>query len=246
MLTADQYARIRQLRRQGLTIRQVADRLNHSPKTVLKALANPEPVPAARAEPRQAPIFGPFREAVDAIVAEDEAAPRKQRHTASQVYRRLVAEHGYGGSYDQVRRHLRRRRLDDRETFIPLDHAPGRRADADFGHIHVDLPDARRLVPVLIVTWSHSNCPFAIAALFKNVVHGNARRAMPWVRPDRGHFADTSRGMAGARPPGVTQRLCRSNISSLVSPRGAGNPRAGRRAVTSLRKSAWVRDVRVA
>jgi transposase len=163
MLTVDHYARIRQLRREGLTIRQIADQLGHSPKTVLKALANPEPVPRFRSGPRAAPVFGPFREAVDAILAADEAAPRKQRHTASQVYRRLVAEQGYRGSYDQVRRHLRQQRLDRRETFIPLDHPPGRRAEADFGHIHVDLPDGRHLVPVLIVTWSYSNCPFAIA-----------------------------------------------------------------------------------
>jgi hypothetical protein len=31
---------------------------------------------------------------VDEIVA-DEIAPRKQRHTAAQIYRRLVAENGF-------------------------------------------------------------------------------------------------------------------------------------------------------
>jgi transposase len=163
MLTVDHYARIRQLRRDGLTIRQIADQLNHSPKTILKALANPEPVPAARSEPRPAPVFGPFREVVEAILTADETAPRKQRHTAAQVFRRLVAEHGYTGGYDQVRRHLQQRRLDRRETFIPLDHRPGVRAEADFGHIHVDFPDGRRPAPVLLVTWSYSNAPFALA-----------------------------------------------------------------------------------
>lgn len=163
MLTVDHYARIRQLRRDGLTIRQIADQLNHSPKTILKALAHPEPVPSRPSAPRPAPIFGPFRAIVDAILAEDESAPRKQRHTAAQIYRRLVAEHSYTGQYDQVRRYLQRRRLDRRETFIPLDHRPGVRAEADFGHIQVDFPDGRRQVPVLIVTWSYSNAPFAIA-----------------------------------------------------------------------------------
>jgi transposase len=163
MLTVDQYARIRQLRRDGLTIRQIADQLGHSPKTILKALANPEPVPPTTTEPRPAPVFGPFRAFVDAILAADETAPRKQRHTATQVYRRLVAEHAYTGGYDQVRRYLRQRRRDRRETFIPLEHRPGVRAEADFGHIQVDFPDGRREVPVLIVTWSYSNAPFAIA-----------------------------------------------------------------------------------
>lgn len=163
MLTVDQFARIRQMRRDGLTIRQIVDQLHHSPKTILKALANPEPEPIRGSAPRAAPVFGPFRSFVDEILAADETAPRKQRHTASQIYRRLVAEKGYTGKYDQVRRYLRQRRLDRRETFIPLEHRPGMRAEADFGHIHVDFPDSRRPVPVLIVTWSYSNAPFAIA-----------------------------------------------------------------------------------
>lgn len=163
MLTVDQNARIRQLRRDGLTIRQIADQLHHSPKTILKALENPEPG-STRPRPAQpTPVFGPFQPFVDEILAADETAPRKQRHTASQIYRRLVAEKGYTGQYDQIRRYLRRQRLDRRETFIPLDHAPGQRCEADFGHIYADFPEGRRQVPVLIVTWSYSNAPFAIA-----------------------------------------------------------------------------------
>ena len=102
MLTVDHYARIRQLRRDGLTIRQIADQLQHSPKTILKALAHPEPPPVVSSQPRAAPVFGPFRPLVDAILDADASAPRKQRHTASQVFRRLRDERGYGGGYDQV------------------------------------------------------------------------------------------------------------------------------------------------
>jgi transposase len=163
MLTVDHFALIRQLRRDGLTIRQIADQLHRSPKTILKALTHPEPKPYTLAEPRPAPVFGPYRAIVDAILEADQAAPRKQRHTASQIHRRLVAEYGFPGSYDPVRRYLKERRLDRRETFIPLDHRPGVRAEADFGHIHVDFPAGRRPVPVLVVTWSYSNAPFAVA-----------------------------------------------------------------------------------
>lgn len=63
MLTADHFARIRQLRRDGLTIRQIAAQLGHSSKTVHKALAEPEPLPF-RTPRREAPVFGPFK-AVD-------------------------------------------------------------------------------------------------------------------------------------------------------------------------------------
>lgn len=162
MRTVDDFAKIRQLRREGLTIRKIAEQLNHSPKTILKALAHAEPVPYTRAQPRPAPVFGAFRAAVDAMLTADETAPRKQRHTAAQVHRRLVAEHGYQGGYDQIRRYLQQQRLDRRDTFIPLEHRPGARIEADFGHIAVDFPDGRRQVPVLVLTWSYSNAPFAL------------------------------------------------------------------------------------
>jgi transposase len=163
MRTVDDFAALRRAHRDGLSIRQIAKQFGVGRDTVRKALEHPEPQPYTRTEPRPAPIFGPFREIVDAILAADEHAPRKQRHTASQIFRRLCDERGYRGGYDQVRRYLQHRRRQVRETFIPLEHPPGHRAEADFGHIAVDFPDGRRPVPVLLVTWSYSNAPFALA-----------------------------------------------------------------------------------
>jgi transposase len=163
MRTVDDFAAIRQAHRDGKSIRQIARELGVGRDTVRKALNHPQPQPYTLAQPRPAPTFGPFREIAEAILQADEAAPRKQRHTAMQLFRRLGDEYGYAGGYDQVRRYLKARRLDGRETFIPLDHPPGHRAEADFGHIHADFPEGRREVPVLLVTWSYSNCPFAIA-----------------------------------------------------------------------------------
>jgi transposase len=163
MRTVDDFAALRRAHRDGLSIRQIAKQFGVGRDTVRKALAHPEPKPYARTKPRHAPTFGPFRAAVDAILDADEQAPRKQRHTASQLFRRLRDEFGYTGGYDQVRRYVQARGRDRRETFIPLEHPPGHRAEADFGHIHVDFPDGRHPVPVLLVTWSYSNCPFAIA-----------------------------------------------------------------------------------
>jgi transposase len=99
---------------------------------------------------------------IEEILKADQSAPPKQRHTAAQIFRRIVKE-GYAGGYDQVRRYVAKHRRRERETFLPLDHNPGQRAEADFGHIYVDFPDGRRLVNVLLVTWAHSYRPFAIA-----------------------------------------------------------------------------------
>jgi len=175
MLTVDDFALIRAARRDGLSIRALARQFGHSTKTILKALADPQPKPYTLTKPRPARVFDAIRHVVDDILAADKTAPPKQRHTATQIYRRLVVEHKYAGSCDPIQRYVKQRRLDRKETFVPLEHLPGRRAEADFGHICVDFPEGRRQVPVLVVTWSYSNCPFAVAVPTERteaVLHG--------------------------------------------------------------------------
>jgi transposase len=163
MVTVDEYGRIRRAHAvDGLSIRALARQFHHSRRKIREILANPEPKRYVRLNPPPS-VLDPFQEILDAILVADEQAPRKQRHTAAKLFRRLQQEHGYPGSYDRVRLYVRRQRRRGRETFIPLDHDPGQRVEADFGHIYVDFPEGRKQVPVLVVTWSYSNCPFAIA-----------------------------------------------------------------------------------
>ena len=125
MRTVDDFAEIRRLHRDGLSTRRIARQLGVGRDTIRKALNHPEPTPYTLTHPRAAPTFDPVRPLVDAILDADVHAPRKQRHTASQIYRRLVAEHGYAGSYNPIQRYLKQRRLAARDTFVPLDHPPG-------------------------------------------------------------------------------------------------------------------------
>jgi transposase len=163
MLKVDDHAKIRLAHRDGMSIRQIASAFHHSRRKVREVLAQPQPTPYTRTKPPPAPVLGSYHLAIDAILAADEDAPAKQRHTAMQVFRRLREEYGYQGGYDQVRRYVGKHRRNHRETFIPLAHDPGVRLEADFGHIHVDFPDGRRLVPVLINAWAYSNYGFALA-----------------------------------------------------------------------------------
>jgi transposase len=146
-----------------MSIRDIARTFGHSRRKVRQVLACAQPKPYTRSKPPPAPVLGTFHAVIDAILADDEQAPPKQRHTAVQLYRRLRDEYGYQGGYDQVRRYVGKRRRDRRETFIPLAHDPGQRLECDFGHIQVDFPDGRRPVPVLIAAWAYSNYPFALA-----------------------------------------------------------------------------------
>ncbi len=163
MLTVEDYAKIRWAHRDGMSIREIARRFHHSRRKIREVLQEPEPKGYTRRQPAVAPKLDRVKPIIDQILAEDEEAPRKQRHTAAEIYRRLVAEQEYRGGYDQVRRYVARRHRQRRETFIPLEHAPGQRAECDFGHIWVDFPQGRRQVAVLLVTWAYSYCPFAVA-----------------------------------------------------------------------------------
>lgn len=175
MLSVDEYLQIRLLHRDGLSIRQIAKRLGHGRDTIKKALLQATPRPYTRARPVKCPKLGPVTAAIDQILKEDESAPRKQRHTSARIFQRLVDEHKYGGGYDQVRRYVGAHRRRERETHLFLDHPPGGRLECDFGHIHVDFAEGRRLVPVLIGVWSYSHYPFAVALpneKTESILHG--------------------------------------------------------------------------
>jgi transposase len=181
MLTMDEYIRIHVAHRDGMSIRQIARQYGHSRRKVRQVLEEAEPRPYTLQRERPAPRLGPYKPLIEQILADDEHAPVKQRHTAAKLYGRLRDEHGYPGGYDQVRRYVGKHCQDRRETFLPLTHPPGWRLEADFGNIYVDFPDGRQLVSVLLLTWSYSSFRFAVAlpserteAILAGIVEGLA------------------------------------------------------------------------
>lgn len=165
MLTVEDYGRIRRAHRDGMSIRAIARTFHHSRHKIRKILHGDESEPGSYSQRKQqaAPKLGAFHDRILEILKQDEDAPPKQRHTAMRIFERLRDEGTYAGGYDAVRRFVKKHRESKQETFIPLDHAAGQRIEADFGEIAVDFPDGRRKVNVLILVWSYSNAPFAIA-----------------------------------------------------------------------------------
>ena len=84
MLTVDDYGAIRRARRDGMSIRQIARTFHHNRRKIRQVLAESEPNPYTRTNERPAPVLGPLHAVVDQILADDEHAPPKQRHTAMQ------------------------------------------------------------------------------------------------------------------------------------------------------------------
>jgi transposase len=126
--------------REGLSVREVARAFHVSRKTVRKAIADPGPWSYRRTAPTVAPVMGPVVHIVERWLEEDRTAPRKQRHTATRIWERLRAEHGFEGAESTVRQWVREHRpARIRAVTLPLAHDPGAEAQFDFGEAHVRL-----------------------------------------------------------------------------------------------------------
>jgi len=165
----EQFEQIRRDReREGLSIRALAARHGVHRRAVRQALTSP--LPAAKQSPvsRPAPKLGAYRELIDEWLVADLDAPRKQRHTAKRIWRRLVDEHGVEVAETTVRDHVRKRRrelgLASREVFVPQVHAPGQTAEVDWGQAEIELAGARTRVHLFFMRSCFSGAAFSMAS----------------------------------------------------------------------------------
>ena len=96
MVKVDEYALIRRAHLvDKMSIRELARTFHHSKRKIREILRQPEPKPYQR---RAMPsVVDSFKPVIDEILRADEEAPRKQRHTAAKIFRRLRDEHAYVG-----------------------------------------------------------------------------------------------------------------------------------------------------
>src|SRR4051794_26883287 len=155
--------------REGLSIRALAERHGVHRRAVRQALLSPLP-PAKRAPVgRPAPKLGPFRALIDSWLEGDREAPRKQRHTAKRIHRRLVDEHGADVAEVTVRQYVRQRKRElgwpVGEVFVPQVHAPGMEAEVDWGQAVVELAGVLTTVHLFVMRASFSGAAFCQASL---------------------------------------------------------------------------------
>lgn len=141
MTTMDQIHRIRELYyEQDKNLKEIAIIMNCDWRTVRKYVDmedfnTPSPTPVSKEEHESK--LDPFKLFIDEWLEADKLAPRKQRHTAKRIYRRLRDEaEGFNCSYRLVALYVAEKkeelRLKKTEGYIPLVHHPGE-AQADFG-----------------------------------------------------------------------------------------------------------------
>ncbi len=146
MSKVELYAAIRRDHRAGVTMRELERKYNVAWRTVRKALDSAWPEPRKPLPPRPSAL-DPYKAVIDGILRADLDAPRKQRHTVTRIFHRLVEEHGANVSYPMVRRYVADRKPQIAveagkapiEAFVPQTHPPGMEAEVDFGDVAVRL-----------------------------------------------------------------------------------------------------------
>jgi transposase len=164
MIQVDEKETIRRLYFiQRHSIREIAKELNHSRRTVKKAITDATVPEYHLTALRASPVMDPFKAIIERWLEEDKSQPKKQRHTAHRIYTRLVGEQNFTGGERTVRQYISRLKPNFHEMFIPLEFDPGADAQCDWGEAFVYLGDKLVPVQVLCMKLSYSGKPFVMA-----------------------------------------------------------------------------------
>lgn len=151
------------------TVQGVARKFGVHRRQVRQALANAVP-PDRKSGVWACPALDPVKPYIDAVLAADKLAPRKQRHTAHRIWIRLrqeLSEHPVAES--TVRAYVRERKwelgLSGKEVCIPQDYEWGVEAQVDWYEAWVILDGVRVKVQIFNMRSMKSGGAFHIAYL---------------------------------------------------------------------------------
>lgn len=131
MLSGEEWMDIKDLYRQGVSVREIARRTGHSRNTIIKLIGQNAPQPF-QAQPRRS-ILDPYKPYLQ---------ERYRAYGLSSV--RLLAEiaaQGYTGSLDVVQRYrkvLKQEQVVSAKATLRFETAPGQQAQADWAHVGED------------------------------------------------------------------------------------------------------------
>ena len=183
-------------------------------ETLKSMLSNPEPPGYQQSAPRPKAKLGPYLGVIEEILASDQEAPPKQRHTSKRIFERLRDEYGYDGGITQVKEVVARHRRHSKEVFMPLYHPPGE-AQFDFGEAIVRIAGVRRNAHFGVTSLPHSDALFVQAYPRENTetfqdAHAKAFSFFAGV-PQKISYDNTSIAVAKivGRERDLTREFCR-------------------------------------
>src|ERR1035437_7773170 len=145
-----------------MSVREAARTFGLHRDTVRKMLKYSAPPGYGRDRRRSKPKLDPYTAIIDQLLEADKSLPKKQRHTATRIFQRLRAEHGFGGGLTIVKDYVHEQRVRTRGMFLPLVPPPGH-GQADFGEALVVIAGVSCKAHFLAVSLPHSDACFVSA-----------------------------------------------------------------------------------
>ena len=167
MLVVETVAKIRRAYFvQGKPIKAICRELRLSRKVVRKVIRTEATAFRYERSRQPLPKIGPWREALDRQLLENEDKAPRERLTLVRIFEDLRAQ-GYSGGYDAVRRYARSWRREHgaatAEAFVPLSFAPGEAYQFDWSHEIAVIGGVTTTVKVAHVRLCHSRMLFVRA-----------------------------------------------------------------------------------
>jgi transposase len=169
MKKVDDYERIRKAYHiEGLSIREISRRYQHSRRLVRKALEHPIPEKYHLGQAKKAKVLGQYQQRILDLLEESEKLPRKQRYTAHKIYE-IVEKEGYTGCEGNIHNFICRtkKKLEAGKAYLPLEFDAGKDAQADWGEAVVILAGVEVKVQFFVMRLNYSRVRFVKAYPFQ-------------------------------------------------------------------------------
>ena len=168
---------------EGWSIRKISRNLDVARQTVRKALQSSEIPRYNLSKAKPSPVLDSFKEIILEWLKQDEEAPKKQRHTARNIYNRLCEEYNFTGNESTVRRFVRLSKKQQQELYIPLTASWGEQAQVDWGRAKVCINGKEHEVSMFCLRLKASLVPFVWASPTEKLeafLEGH-KRAFEWL-----------------------------------------------------------------
>jgi len=159
MLSMQLIDTIRRLEKEGMSIREINRKTGYSRNTIAKYVNGAQPG-YRRTKKSHSPKKTIVSPLIEKWIIEDEKAPRKQKRTRWKMFRDLVDQYNYGGSYTTVKKVVAEIKGIRRDVFVPRHYQPGDYGEFDFGELYIDIGGKRTLMYLHAFQLPYSNDRF--------------------------------------------------------------------------------------